>query len=230
MTWDFGGVAPYLPDLVSGLELTVGITIGAIALGVPTGLFLAAVKLTGVRWAVIPASLYVDFFRTTPPVIQILWAFYVLPALMSVPLDPIPAVILALGLNAGAFMSEIFRSGLLGVPRGQSDAARVLGLSRLQAFRHVILPQAISIALPPLTVLVMLTLKGTSLAAVIAVNELTHRAYLISSKTFHPLEVFTVVAIAYFAITYPIGMVARYLERRLRRSERPNLARLRLTA
>src|SRR6266704_5438055 len=113
MNWDFGGVVPYLPDLVSGLELTVGITVGAILLGVPTGLLLAAIKLTGVRWAVIPASLYVDFFRTTPPVIQILWAFYVLPALISVPIDPVPAVILALGLNAGAFMSEIFRSGLL---------------------------------------------------------------------------------------------------------------------
>lgn len=220
MQWDFGVVWRYLPDLAAGAGYTLLLTAVALVLGTGTGLALALLRLSGRRWLSIPAYLYIDFFRTTPPLVQIVWAYYALPVVLGLNLDSFSAASLALGLNTGAFFAEIFRGGILAVPKGQRDAARVLGLSSLQTLRLVIFPQAFKITLPALTVITMLTIKFTSFASVIAVLELTTRGYLISQATLAPLETFTVVAVIYFIMIYPISMVAARLERRLKGSER----------
>ncbi len=189
-------------------------------IGSLTGLVLAGLRLSGRRWITIPTSLYIDFFRTTPLLVQMIWLYFVLPSLVGLNYGVYTACALALGLNTGAFLAEIYRASIRAVPRGQWDAGFVLGLSRASVVRTVILPQAARIALPPFTAMTMLTLKATSLAAVLGVLELTRRGQLIANTTFQPLPILTVIAIIYFVMIYPISIGASALERRLRAGER----------
>jgi polar amino acid transport system permease protein len=224
MTWDFGAVTPYIPRLFDGAITTIVLTILVLIVGMATGLLLAFAKMSRLlplRWA---AFLWIDFFRTTPPMVQIIWCYFVLPLLIGLSIDSFAAVVIALGLNTGAFASEIFRAGIQSVPQGQRDAARVLGLSRSATFGRIIGPQALRTSLPPLAVLAMLTVKSTSLASVLAVLELTTRGQLIAQATFRPIEVFSFVGIAYFLMIYPLGRLSSYLERRMHASDRTSLA------
>lgn len=188
--------------------------------GAVTGLGLALVRLTGRRWLTIPAALYIDFFRTTPMLTQILWAYFVLPGLVGIDFGIFTASVIAIGLNTGAFLAEIYRAAIQAIPRGQWDAGRILGLRRRTIFTVIIGPQAAKIALPPFTAMTMVTLKGTSLAAILGVLELTRRGELVASATFQPLPVLTLIGIMYFVIVYPISVAAARMERRFRVSER----------
>jgi polar amino acid transport system permease protein len=220
VSWDFGAVAPFLPDLFAGALTTIWMTFLVLIVGTVTGLFLAVLRTSGRRWITIPTSLYVDFFRTTPPIVQIIWIYFVVPQYLPVDLGPFEAAVVALGLNIGAFLSETFRAGIEAVGRGQRDAARVLGLTRVQEFRWVVLPQAFRTILPPAVTTAALTVKSTSLAAILAVLELTYRGTLISQLTLRPLEVFTLIALIYFVMVYPLWATGRYLERRMSVSRR----------
>jgi polar amino acid transport system permease protein len=192
----------------------------ATAIAAVFGLVLALARISGRRILSWPAYVYIEFFRTTPPLIQIVWFYFVVPVLTGYELNSFEAASAALGLNVAAFLGEIFRAGIQGVDATQRDAAQVLGLSRTDAYRFVILPQALRIVLPPATTTVMLLLKATALASAIGTMELTRVGQLISIETFRPFEVLTVVALIYFVINYPIALAARYLERRLAVSER----------
>ncbi len=220
MSWNFGAVLPYLPDLFAGAITTVVMTILVLIVGTVTGLILAVLRTSGRRWVTIPTSLYIDFFRTTPPIVQMIWIFFVVPQFLPVTLDAFQAAVVALGLNIGAFLAETFRAGIEAVGRGQRDAARVLGLTRFQEFRWVVLPQAFRTILPPAVTTAALTVKSTSLAAILAILELTYRGELISQFTLRPLEVFTLISVIYFVLVYPLWATGRYLERRLTVSRR----------
>ena len=206
----------YLPDLLAGAVHTIELTLVSLAVGVVLGLGLALARISGVRLLSWPAYAYIEFFRTTPPLIQIVWFYFVVPVLIGTDLDSFQAAAAALGLNGAAFLGEIFRAGIQGIDATQRDAARVLGLSRLDSYRFVVLPQAMRIVLPPTTTTMMLLMKGTSLASVIGTLELTRVGQLTALETFRPMEVWTLVAIFYFIMTYPVSIGARYLERRLR--------------
>lgn len=215
MNWDFEAVGPFLPDLAAGAVTTVVMTILVLIVGAATGLLLAVLRTSGRRWVSVPTSLYIDFFRTTPPIVQIIWIYFVVPQFLPVTLGAFEAAVIALGLNIGAFLAETFRAGIEAVGRGQRDAARVLGLSRTQEFRWIVIPQAVRTILPPVVTTAALTVKSTSLAAILAVLELTYRGSLISQLTLRPLEVFTLIAVIYFVLVYPLWATGRYLERRL---------------
>jgi len=220
MELDWSILREYLPYLIAGAGTTLAITAMATAIAVVFGLVLALARISGRRLLSWPAYAYIEFFRTTPPLIQIVWFYFVVPVIVGFELNSFQAASLALGLNVAAFLGEIFRAGIQGVDATQRDAAQVLGLSRVDAYRFVILPQALRIVLPPATTTVMLLLKATSLASAIGTMELTRVGQLISIETFRPFEVLTVVALIYFVINYPIALAARYLERRLAVSER----------
>jgi len=220
MELDWSILREYLPYLIAGAGTTLAITAVATAIAVVFGLVLALARISGRRLLSWPAYAYIEFFRTTPPLIQIVWFYFVVPVIVGFELNSFQAASLALGLNVAAFLGEIFRAGIQGVDATQRDAAQVLGLSRVDAYRFVILPQALRIVLPPATTTVMLLLKATSLASAIGTMELTRVGQLISIETFRPFEVLTVVALIYFVINYPIALAARYLERRLAVSER----------
>lgn len=221
---DFSVVLRFMPELLHGLYVTLLMTLLAMVIGSVTGLALAVLRMSRRRSVAVPVSLYIDFWRTTPILIQIFWMFFVLPRLIGVEYDIFVAATLAIGLNTGAFLAEVFRAAIAAVPRGQWDAGRVLGLSSLKIFRIIILPQAVKIVLPPYAAMTMLTLKGTSIAAIIGVLELTKVGQLITVRTFQPVEVLIVVGIMYFVVIYPIGIYAERLERRLRADERTVLA------
>ena len=212
--FDFTTVVTYIPELISGVLVTIELTIISLAVGIPVGLMLALARISGRRWLAWPAYVYIEFFRTTPPFVQIVWAYFVLPVITGWELSAFQAAGLALGFNIAAFLGEVFRAGIQAIDRTQFDAGRVLGLSRVDVFRYIISPQAIRIVLPPSGTTVMLLIKGTSIASALGVLELTRIGQLVTTETFHPFEILTVVAIIYFALTYPIALLTRFLERR----------------
>jgi len=216
MQIDWNVIIEYLPDLAAGAGVTLAMTGLALLVGIVVGLALALARISGLKLLSWPAYAYIEFFRTTPPLVQIIWFYFVLPVVIGTELNSFQAASAALGLNIAAFLGEIFRAGIQGIEATQRDAARVLGLGHADIFRFVVFPQAIRIVLPPMTTTVMLLLKSTALASAIGALELTRVGQLVSLETFRPLEVWSSIAIIYFILTYPIALGARHLERRLR--------------
>jgi polar amino acid transport system permease protein len=195
--------------------MTLQLTAVSFVVGSVLGGVLALARMSKKPHLLWPAYVYIEFFRTTPPLVQIVWVYFVLPLLIGHEITSFQAASLALALNIAAFMSEILRSGLQGLDIGQRDAARVLGLNAIDTFRFVLFPQAIRIVLPPLGATTILLLKGTSLASAIGLLELTRVGQLISSETFRPFETLSVVALLYFVICYPIAIAVRRFEKKI---------------
>jgi polar amino acid transport system permease protein len=145
---------------------------------------------------------------------HVVWVYYALPVVADIRISAFTAIAGALACSTSAQMAEIFRAGLLSVPRGQSDAARVLGLSPWQRLRWVVLPQTLRLILAPSCNTLVSLLKQSSLAAVIAVPEIMNRGWILASETFRPIEVLTLVALIYFVLTWPLVLLAAALERR----------------
>ncbi|MCC6194632.1 MAG: amino acid ABC transporter permease [Burkholderiales bacterium] len=211
----FGSVVQYLPDLIDGAWRTLWLSVTSLSLGLVLGLLLALARASK-RWFIDwPAYAYIEFFRTTPPLVQIVWLYYGLPGLFGVDLGAFGAAAVALGLNIAAFFAEIFRAGILGVDRTQWQAARVLGLDWVDTLRFVVLPQAARKVLPPTGSTVIYLIKGTALASAIGAPELLRVGQLVANETFRPVETLTIVAAAYFVLTYPIALAFHFFERRL---------------
>jgi polar amino acid transport system permease protein len=218
MDFRFDRVVGYVPDLIDGVWLTLALSAISVALGLVLGLALALMRYSGLRLLDWPAYLFIEFFRTTPPLVQIVWLYYGLPAITGRDLDAFGAAAVALGLNIAAFFAEIFRAGIVGIDRTQWQAARVLGLGLADTLRFVVLPQALRNVLPPTGTTVIYLIKGTALASAIGAPELLRVGQLVALETFRPVETLTIVAIAYFILTYPIALGFYALERRLARS------------
>jgi polar amino acid transport system permease protein len=214
-----GILATYLPDFLAGALLTVELGLASTGLGVVLGLVLALARRSRSRILIWPAYAYIEFFRTTPPLVQIVWLYYGLPLLLGFDLGAFGAAAVALGLNIAAFLAEIFRAGIAGVDRTQWQAARVLGLSFTDTLRFVILPQALRNVLPPIGTTIIYLIKDTALASFIGTPELLRVGQLVANETFRPAEALTVVAVAYFLLTYPIAAGFHALEQRLSASQ-----------
>lgn len=202
--------------LIEGIKSTLLVTAGALLIGVFLGLITAIVRRAQVPVLTQIAVAYIEFFRGTPALIQIVWMFFCLPLLLGIQISALVAGTLALGLNAGAFLSEIFRAGLQAVPVGHIEAGLSIGMSRTKVLRRIVLPQAIRIVLPPLGNSFISLLKDSSLVSVIAVAELMRKADELNTITYRPLEVYTVVAVMYFVMTYSIAQIVLFMERRLK--------------
>ena len=209
--WDL--IAQNGAVLLDGLAVTLAISGAALLIGCPLGVFLARATLSGQPIAVTASGLYRSFWRGTPILVQLLIVFY-LPAALGLTLVPTVAAIIALSLNTAAFQSEIYRAGLVAVPAGQSEAARMLGLSRRANLLRIELPQAVRM-LPALVGEALTLIKNSSLVSVIAVTEITRRAQQIASATFRPLETYAIALIAYLAIAALLAGASLLLERRL---------------
>ena len=201
--------------LLDGLGMTLVISLVSLLASIVIGLIIALGRRSRSRWLSFPAATYCELFRDTPVLVQLFWVYYVLPVLIGVRLSAFTAVVIGLSLNSGAFLAEIFRAGIQAVPRGQIDAARVLGMNRALTMRRIVLPQAIRIVLPPMGNDFVALIKFSSLASTFAVGEITRKATELSSFTFRPIEIFSFIALVYFAICWPLSMSIRYLERRL---------------
>jgi polar amino acid transport system permease protein len=166
-----------------------------------------------------PATAFVEFFRNTPVLVQILWFYFALPILMPFAISPLAAAALGISLNSAAFSAEIYRGGIQSIDRGQWDGARALGMTWLQAMRRIILPQALRRMTPALTNRAIEIFKMSTLASAVAYVELLQQAKLIASLNFNPIEAYTTVAVVFFVFLWPLVQLTYLVERRLARSE-----------
>ena len=206
--------ANYLPLFLTGTWVTVKISLMAMALASVLGLGLALVRVYG-HWAPSRLALtYVEFMRGTPLLIQLYFIYYGLPQL-GLKLDAMTAAVIGVGLNYAAYEAEIYRAGLMAVPRQQTEAALALGMTRGQAVRLVVLPQALRLVIPPVTNDFVALFKDTSIVSVVAVVELTKTFTTAAINTNRYMEFAVVTALIYFGLAYPLARLARHLERRI---------------
>jgi polar amino acid transport system permease protein len=217
--WDFSFLWMYRWLLVTGLGVTVLYTVASIVAGLVIGLGVGLMRLSRSWFVNAPLIAYIEAFRCTPLLVQIIWFYYAFPVLVGLDIPAAVAGFLVLSLYTGAFYAEIFRGGVLSIERGQWDAARAIGMRRRQVLRTVILPQAIKRMIPPFMNQSIIQLKNTSLVSTIAVSDLLYQGTLITSATYRPLETYTTVAVIYFAVLFPLTLAAQAVERRLQRSD-----------
>ncbi len=203
----------WAPDLWAGVQLTVFLTCGSMALALVLGLLLALARISPSRALRLPTVLFVELIRGSPLLLQLFYIYYVLP-LIGIRLTPIQAGLAGLSINYGAYLSEVFRAGIAAVDRGQWEAADALGLGRGWTMRLVVLPQAIRIVVPPVGNYFVSLFKDTALVSTISIAELMFRGQLIAADTFKYMRIYTVVFGIYLAISIPASLAVRYLERR----------------
>lgn len=215
--WNFGILEQYTWLFVRGLGFTLMFTVVTVVLGLAVGLFAGIARLSSSRFVNWPVIAYVELFRCTPLLVQLVWFYYAFPVIIGIQMPPVAAGGLVLALYTGAFYAEIFRGGIVSIERGQWDAARSLGLRPWPILRTVILPQAIRLMIPPFINQSVIQLKNTSLVSVIAVPDLLYQGELITAATYRPLEVYTIVAVLYFLVLFPATLLAQSVERRYAR-------------
>lgn len=213
MKFDWGGFFSYFTNsyLLVGALWTLGLTIITLIFGLILGLGIAALRMTKSRPLELAAQAYIWVFRGTPLLVQLVIIYTGLPQ-FGIRLSVIQSTLIGLALNEAAYLSEILRAGIMAVPKGQTEAARSLGLRGAQAFWLVIMPQALRVIVPPLGNSVNGLLKTTSIASVISMEELMRRGQSLMQQRFDVLEVFLVVAILYLVMTTCWDFVQRRIE------------------
>ncbi len=215
----WGRIWEFLPVLLAGAVTTAKITVGGFLIAVALGLIAGA--LLGARSRAIRAAVrvYVDVFRAVPVLTQLFILYFGLVEI-GVRLEPLEAAIIGFGINGGAYLAEVFRAGILSVHHGQTEAAQMLGMTRLAVLRIVVLPQAMRVALPSLANYVIGLLKDSTLASAVAAPELMFLARKLVDRTFLGPQIFLTVAVIYLAMSLPLGQLTRLAEARAGRGRR----------
>lgn len=205
----------FFPSLLKGAGITVVLSAVSMAMAVMLGLLLTLSRLYGKKPLRFLASSYIEIYRGTPLLIQLYILYYGLPNI-GITLNPIAAAVIGLGMNYAAYEAEIYRAGIEAVPKGQMEAALSLGMTKGLAIRRIILPQALRITIPPVTNDFIALFKDSSLVSVIAMVELTKTYSILAATTLRFFELGLIAAILYFAMSYPLSLLARRLEKRLK--------------
>jgi polar amino acid transport system permease protein len=217
--WSFGFLLRYTHLFWVGVGYTLAYTIGTVLLGLLLGLMLGLARLVPSRIVNVPLVAFIELFRCTPLLVQIVWCYYALPVILNIQIPAAVAATLVLSLYTAAFYAEIFRGGIVSIERGQWDAARALGLHWRHVMRLVVLPQAVRRMVPPFMNQSITQLKNTSLVSTIAVPDLLYQGILVTADTYRPLETYTVVALIYFALLFPATRLVDYYEKRLAKAK-----------
>ncbi len=204
MSLDFTPLFDSWRFLLGGLGLTLGLSALTIVFSIVLGGALGLARCYGPAWLRWPLVFYIDSMRSIPVLVVLIWSYFALPVVTGVTLPPFWAATLALTAHISAYVAEIIRAGINSVRAGQERAAFALGMSRSRAIRDIILPQAMVRMLPALGSILSITIKDTAIAAVIAVPEYMNRSQTVAGQSFHPIEVFIVAMIVYFAILFPV--------------------------
>lgn len=213
-TWDFS-VLFLRPDFwLKGIAVTLAYAAGTIIIGMIIGVICGMAMLSRRFFITFPIDTYIQIFRCTPLLVQVVWFYYALPIIVQVDIPAWLAAGLGLSLYMGAFCSEIFRGGIISIDKGQWQAALALGMRRAQMMRRIILPQAFRRMIAPMVNQSVLQLKNTSLLYIVAVPDVMYVASTLVSDTFRPLELYTGVATIYFILLYPLQKIAKKLETR----------------
>jgi polar amino acid transport system permease protein len=205
--WDYREV--FYRAALTSAEITAGSAVIGLVLGLSLGMMRSS-RFALMRW---PAAVYIEFFRSTPVLVQLVWIYYALPMLSGVQMGNVTSLLVGLGLHAAAYLAEIFRAGIASIDRGQMDAAKAIGMRYLQAMRRIILPQAVRRMIPPFINEFATLMKLTTLGSVLAVSELLHESENLINNIYRPLEVYTVVAFAFAVIIFPIIYLSQHIER-----------------
>lgn len=212
-----------LPPLIGGLGVTLQITAGAAGLALVLALAAGLARLAPSAVVRCTAAVYIETFRGTSALVQLFWAFFVLPFL-GIELSPMAAAILVLGLNTGAYGAEAVRGVIRAIPADQWDAAGALGLSRAQTLRRVVLPQAAPVLIGPATTLLIELLKATALVSLISIADVTFVAQTLRADTLRTAEIFALTLLLYFAVAGTLSHLMRRVERHLGRWRSPQPA------
>lgn len=210
--WDFAVLWQNRRLLASGLGYTLLFTAICVALGLLIGLVTGIARLSRNPLIAAPMRAYIEVFRCTPVLVQLVWIYYALPVLTGIELSAPVAATVGLSLYGGAFYSEIIRGGIIATDVGQTEAALALGMTRYQVMKRIVLPQAIKRMVPPLMSQSILQLKNTSLFSVLALPDLLYQGQVIAQDSYRPLETYTFIAVAYFAVLFPFTLWAKRRE------------------
>lgn len=217
--WNFGPVWENADVLLRGAFGTLRLFALCAVAGLLLGLLIGLARQSPRAWLRWPATAFVEFFRNTPVLVQILWFYFALPILLPFEISPLAAAALGISLNSAAFTAEIVRGGIASIDRGQWEAARALGMTGNQALRRIVLPQALRRMLPALTNRGIEIFKMSTLASAVAYVELLQQGKLLASLNFNPIETYTVIAAIFFLCLFPLVQATYWLERRLGRSD-----------
>ena len=204
MSLDFEPVIESWQFLAGGLLQTLALSGLTIVLSVILGSAVGLARCYGPKWLSLPLVFYIDSMRSIPVLVVLVWTYFALPVVLGITLPPFWAATLALTVHISAYVAEIIRAGIMSVRPGQSRAAYALGMSRTQAIRDIVLPQALVRMLPAFGSVFSITIKDTAIAAVIAVPEYMNRSQTVAGQSFHPVEVFIVAMIVYFLVLFPV--------------------------
>ena len=213
--WDFSAIIAYKALLLVGLQNTVILGVTCLVLGLFFGIFVGAARYSRnpvFHW---PSTAFVEVFRNTPVLVQIIWFFFAFPIISPFEINAFTAAALGLTLNTTAFSSEIYRAGIQSIDRGQWEAAKALGMGYIDQMRRIIMPQAVKRMIPAFMNRAVELMKMTSLASVIAYGELMHQAKTISTIAFNPIEMYSAVALLFFALIYPAALLVQRFEQRM---------------
>lgn len=217
MHLDFSTVLPYWLVLLKGLALTLAFTGGCAVIGSLAGFVVSLLRASPSRWLKVPITLYVEFFRGTPLLIQLFWVFFCFPVVFRLPIPPYLSVVIALTLYMAAITSETFRGALKSISSEQHDACIALSLSPRAKILYVIFPQALLRAIPPLLSNIVSLFKESALISSVGVADLMFVGQNISNSTARPVEFLTTVAIIYFLVAFPLTRLVGVVETRLLR-------------
>ena len=218
--WNFAIVLKYLPKLLEGGAHTIALSAASIALATPIGIVMGIIRQQRIPYLAPIAVVYIDFFRTSVALVLICWCYYALPVLIRVNLDTFTAVMIAIGLQASAYMAELVRAGMQSISPGQWEAARALGMPGGTRLRYIILPQAARRMIPLFFLLMVEVVKTTTLAGVVTYPEIVYDAFRVATDIYRPIETFTIVGLICFVFLFTLGRIALYLERRFAVVER----------
>ena len=217
--WHWQVIWNYKQIFIEGALVTLELTLLAILLGTLLGSLMAAIKKSNNQVLSFLAKAYIEIFRALPILVLLIWIYYVIPLLFNWQISGFTAAVLALALHLSAFAAETIKAGIESVPVGQFESGQALGMTGRQIMVFIILPQAIKNMLPNLLGLYINELKNSSLASIIAVNELLHRSNILISSTYRPLEIYTAIALVYLVLILPLVYLTRLAEKHLRKSK-----------
>lgn len=215
--YDWSVIGRNMDVFIDGALKTLEISLISILFAIPIGIIFGLGRISKNKIFQLISSVYVEIIRGVPLLVLLMWIYFVLGQFFK--LGSYWGAITGLSIFAGAFIAEIVRSGIQGVPKGQMEAARSLGMSHTKAMTHIILPQAFRRVLPPLASQFIMLIKDSSLVSIIAATDLTLNAKNLVATSFRSIEIWTFVALIYFIMTFSLSLIIRYFEKRLLKSE-----------
>jgi polar amino acid transport system permease protein len=216
--WDWHFIGQSLPFLLGGIWTTLYVCVLAALLMFPLSLIAAAGRMSPLRPVRVLAGLYINLFRSTPFLVQLVWIFFALPMLVPLELSPVQAAVIGLALYIASYQAEVVRSGILSLEGGQRLAGLALGMSSFQVYRRIILPQALIRMTPATVSMLVILLKESAVVSAVSVTDLMWRASAVGTRSYRPVEPLVFAALVYVAMILPLSLAARRLHHRLQQN------------